>query len=184
MATAQQTSGATVSEGARTYGAMCGRCHNPRSPLERRDREWVSIANHMRVRAHLTGKQVRSVLAFLEATNSDPRERVPLPERADTPRPTVEHPEGGPISTDAQVVARGKALTEEKARLGCHVIGSTGGQVGPSLNGLLGRKDAGSVRRKLTNPTFNNATSMMPSFGLTSDEIEAIVAFVATLRNK
>ena len=27
-----------VSEGARVYGNMCGRCHNPRSPLEQTDR--------------------------------------------------------------------------------------------------------------------------------------------------
>ena len=48
-----------VSEGARVYGEMCGSCHNARSPLERNDRDWVTIINHMRVRGNLTGREVR-----------------------------------------------------------------------------------------------------------------------------
>lgn len=184
-AAAQQASGTALREGARVYGAACGRCHNPRSPLERRDREWVTIANHMRVRANLTGKQVRSVLAFLQATNSDPRERVPLPERPAEPTgPPGPQLATGPVSTDAPVIARGKVLTDQKACLGCHVIGSSGGPVGPSLNGVLGRRDADYVRRKLADPTFDNKTSMMPNFGLSAEEIEAIVAFLASLRKQ
>ncbi len=181
---AQQASGAAVTEGARIYGVTCGRCHNPRSPLERRDREWVTIANHMRVRANLTGKQVRSVLAFLQATNSDPRERVPLPEGpAARPAGAATQLRTGAASTDPQVIARGKTLTDEKACLGCHVIGKTGGPVGPSLTGVLNRRDTDYVRRKVADPTFDNETSMMPNFGLTSDQIEAIVAFLASLKD-
>ncbi len=182
---AQQASGEAVREGARVYGATCGRCHNPRSPLERRDREWVTIANHMRVRANLTGKQVRSVLAFLQATNSDPRERVPLPAGPTAPRGGAEiQLRTGAASTDPQVIARGKGLTDEKACLGCHVIGSGGGQLGPSLNRAVSRRSVDFVRRKLADPTFDDATSMMPNFGLTSEQIEAIVAFLATLDAK
>jgi mono/diheme cytochrome c family protein len=40
------------------------------------------------------------------------------------------------------------------------------------------------VRKKLADPTFNNATSMMPNFGLTMDEIESIVAYLNTLDGK
>ncbi len=179
---AQQASSAAVTEGARIYGVTCGRCHNPRSPLERRDREWVTIANHMRVRANLTGKQVRSVLAFLQATNSDPRERVLLPEGPGAGQAGAgTQLRTGAASTDPEVIARGKALTDEKACLGCHVIGSGGGQLGPSLNGAVSRRSVNFVRRKLADPTFDDATSMMPNFGLTSEQIEAIVAFLAML---
>ena len=182
---AQQSGGTSVSEGARVYGTTCGRCHNPRSPLERRDREWVTIANHMRVRANLTGKQVRSVLAFLQATNSDPRERVLLPEGPGARQAGAgTQLRTGAASSDPQVIARGKALTDEKACLGCHVIGSGGGPVGPSLNGVLNRRDAEYVRRKVADPTFDNATSMMPNFGLTPEQIEAIVAFLASLSRR
>ncbi|GIW52222.1 MAG: hypothetical protein KatS3mg081_1577 [Gemmatimonadales bacterium] len=169
---------ASVTEGARVYGRMCGRCHNPRSPLERSDRDWVTIANHMRVRANLTGGQVRDVLAFLQASNSDPRERVGLGETVPQPSPEVR---GGPPSTDPATVARGKELVAQKACVGCHVIENTGGQIGPSLNGVVQRRGADFVRRKLADPTFNNATSMMPNFGLSAEEIEALLAYLATL---
>ena len=171
-----------VAEGARVYGSTCGRCHNPRSPLERNDRDWVTIINHMRVRANLTGDQVRNVLAFLMATNNDPRERVQLT-AIETPRPSPADVYTGPASTDAASIARGETLVQENACLGCHVIGGGGGQIGPSLNDILNRKDVGDVRRKLMDPTFDNSTSMMPNLGLTPDQIEAIVAYLATLGN-
>jgi cytochrome c2 len=180
-AQAQAANGGAVAEGARVYGNMCGRCHNPRSPLERTDRSWVTIANHMRARGNLTGKEVRQVLAFLQATNTDPRERVPLPGGAAAERAAIGT---GPVSTDPQVVARGKALTEQRACLGCHIIEKSGGQVGPTLNGVVARKGADFARRKMADPTFNDSSSMMPNFGLASDEIEAIVAYLNSLRRE
>ncbi len=71
-ATAQAVDPMLVAEGAAMYGATCARCHYARSPLERSDRQWVVIMNHMRVRANLTGQQTRKVLAFLMATNGQP----------------------------------------------------------------------------------------------------------------
>jgi mono/diheme cytochrome c family protein len=162
-----------VAEGARVYGTTCGRCHNARSPLERSDRDWVTIINHMRVRANLTGGQSRSVLAFLQATNSDPGE-VAVSAAAETMSTA-------PPSTDPALIDRGSALMAEKACLGCHVVAGSGGQVGPSLDGVLGRRSAQFLRQKLNDPTFDNETSMMPNFGLTPDQIEAMVAYMATL---
>ena len=179
---AQEATGRQVAAGAAVYGDMCGRCHNPRSPLERSDRDWVTIINHMRVRANLTGRQVKDVLAFLQATNTSPAERVPLPAAAPTREETPVAV--GDVSTDPAVIARGTALVEQKACVGCHVIGTAGGQVGPSLNGVVKRRGPDFVRKKLADPTFNNATSMMPNFGLTMDEIESIVAYLNTLDGK
>jgi len=168
-----------VAAGARVYGKMCGRCHNARSPLERTDREWVTIANHMRVRANLTGDQVRAVLAFLQATNSNPSE-VAAPS-APTPQHLPAPDQTGPVATDSATVAQGEALVHAKACVGCHVIGGSGGNVGPALNGVVARRGPAFIRQKLADPTFNNATSMMPNFGLTQAEIEAVVAYLATL---
>ncbi len=178
-AQAQGANGGSVADGARVYGAMCGRCHNPRSPLERTDRAWVTIANHMRARGNLTGKEVRQVLAFLQATNTDPSERAALP-GASAAAPTSLRT--GPVATDPELVARGKTLSEQKACVGCHVIANTGGQIGPGLNAIVSKKGADFVRRKLADPTFNSSTSMMPNFGLAADEIEAIVAYLNSLR--
>ena len=165
-----------VASGAKVYGQMCGNCHNARSPLERSDRQWVTIANHMRVRANLTGREVRGVLAFLQATNGDPNVEARI-----GPLSVVEV---GPLSNDPAVIANGKLLTEQKACVGCHVIGGAGGQVGPSLNGTIERKGVDFMRSKLQDPSFDNATSMMPNFRLTAEEIEAIVAYLVTLQGK
>lgn len=181
---AQAANGGSVSEGASVYGSMCGRCHNPRSPLERTDRAWVTIANHMRARGNLTGKEVRNVLAFLQATNSDPRERAPLPGATAVPTPATGEIRSGPPASDPTLVTRGMSLTGEKACLGCHVVGKRGGEIGPTLNGVVARKGADFVRQKLANPTFNTSTSLMPNFGLSTDEIEAIVAYLNTLRGR
>ncbi len=169
-----------IAEGARVYGAMCGRCHNPRSPLERSDRDWVTIINHMRVRANMTGDQVRSVLAFLQATNTDPREPAMVTESREAAPVRSPQAMGAP-SRDPQMIARGRDLVGQRACLGCHIIGRQGGQVGPTLNGIAKRRDADYLRRKLADPTVDNATSMMPNFGLSDDEIEAILAYLASL---
>ena len=172
----QANTSSLVASGAKVYGQMCGNCHNARSPLERSDRQWVTIANHMRVRANLTGKEVRGVLAFLQATNGDPNVEAlgGLPYAVEV----------GPVSNDPAVIANGKLLAEQKACVGCHVLGSAGGKVGPSLNGTIERKGVDFVRAKLQDPSVDNATSMMPNFQLTTEEIEAIVAYLATLQGK
>lgn len=163
-----------AAEGARYYGNVCGRCHNPRSPLERSDQEWVIIVNHMRVRANLTASQARSVLAFLQAMNEVPVVTEPIL--------SVLPLEGRPPSRDAQVIERGRLLLAANACIGCHLVAGAGGQIGPTLDGAVNRRGADFVRRKLANPLFNNATSMMPVFGLSADEIEALTAYLATLR--
>lgn len=177
---AQQQS--DVAEGARVYGDMCGRCHAPRSPLERTDRDWVVIVNHMRARGNLTGAQVKRVLAFLQATNNSPSERIPLAE-AGAPR-AAPIADDRPPSEAAADVSHGRELVTAKACVGCHVVAGTGGQIGPSLDGVVKRRGPGFVRHKLGDPTFNNTTSMMPNFGLSGGDIEAILAYLATLGSR
>ena len=178
VAGAQQ--GSAVAEGAKVYGNTCGSCHNARSPLERTDRQWVTIINHMRIRGNLTGGQARAVLAFLQATNTDPRERAPIGEPA-VAEATLPRNVSDAVSTDEQVVALGARLANEKACVGCHVVGNVGGAVGPSLNGTVSQRGAKFVRQKLIDPTFNSSSSMMPNFGLTDEQIDALVAYLATL---
>lgn len=166
--------GAALAEGARVYGNVCGSCHNARSPLERSDRDWVTIINHMRVRANMTGEQVRDVLAFLQGTNQDPQVVYAPPTV-----PTQEVAVG-----ESEAVEKGKQLVTAKACVGCHYIGNGGGNVGPRLNGVVQRKGEEFVRRKLADPTFDRQTSMMPNFGLSEEEIGWIVAYLSTLDGK
>lgn len=56
--------------GAELWGRTCTRCHNGRAINERTDREWATIVSHMRARANLTRSDARSILEFLQATNT------------------------------------------------------------------------------------------------------------------
>ncbi len=61
-----------VAEGARLWAANCTRCHNARSPAERTDRQWTTIANHMRARANMTRTETERIIAYLQAINLPP----------------------------------------------------------------------------------------------------------------
>ncbi len=168
-----------LGRGAEVYGATCGRCHNPRSPVERADREWTVIVNHMRTRAGLTGGAARDVLAFLHATNGDPSRELGASEVAAEP---VSQPISVVVSTNPVTVAEGLGLVSSTGCVGCHVIGGGGGQIGPSLNGVVNSKGALFVQQKLSDPAFDNAGTLMPDLGLSAEQIAALVAYLATLR--
>ncbi len=168
-----------LGRGAEVYGATCGRCHNPRSPVERSDREWTVIVNHMRTRAGLTGGAARDVLAFLHATNGDPSPRIGASEVAAEP---VRQPVDVVISTNPSTVAEGLGLVSSTGCVGCHVIGGGGGQIGPSLNGVVESKGALFVQQKVSDPSFDNAGTLMPDLGLNAEQITALIAYLATLR--
>jgi len=167
-----------LGRGAEVYGTTCGRCHNPRSPVERSDREWTVIVNHMRTRAGLTGGAARDVLAFLHATNGDPSPRIGAAEVAAEP---VRQPVNVVISTNPSTVAEGLGLVSSTGCVGCHVIGGRGGQIGPSLNGVVDGKGALFVQQKLFDPTFDNAGTLMPNLRLSAEQIAALIAYLATL---
>lgn len=56
--------------GAQSWANNCSRCHNMRDPQDLRDDQWITSVSHMRVRAGLTGKQARDILAFLQDSNT------------------------------------------------------------------------------------------------------------------
>jgi len=55
--------------GSKTWANTCARCHNMRDPKSLRDDQWRAAIAHMRVRAHLTAKEARDVLVFLQQSN-------------------------------------------------------------------------------------------------------------------
>jgi mono/diheme cytochrome c family protein len=122
----------------------------------------------------MSGQQARDVLAFLQATNQDPRQEANIPRETGDPAIGVQQ---------AGEVAQGERLVGEKACLGCHIIGDGGGHIGPSLNGVVSRKGADDVARKIVDPTFDSSTSMMPNFGLSEEEAGWITAYLATVNN-
>lgn len=167
-----------VARGAEAYGDTCGRCHNPRSPVERSDRDWIIIVNHMRARgAGLTGQQVRDILAFLQASNNT----EPVAPQGAAAAPQQPFWESIQVSRSQEDIDAGRALASQKGCIGCHVIGGTGGAIGPALAGVVAAKGATFVAHKLAQPSFNNEGTLMPNLGLTEDQVRALVAYLATL---
>ena len=87
VVTAHGNDGATdVTAGAKAWADNCSRCHNMRDPQEFQDNYWRVIISHMRVRAGLTGKEARNILAFIQASNvptgagTSPSEALILPQ--------------------------------------------------------------------------------------------------------
>ncbi len=62
-----------LSRGAAIFSRFCQRCHEPRGPAERTDREWVIIMQHMETRANMTTERAAVVLRFLLASNDAAR---------------------------------------------------------------------------------------------------------------
>lgn len=89
------------------------------------------------------------------------------------------------VPTDPETISLGRSVVAQIGCQSCHVIGSGGERMGPSLNGVVGQRGADFVRRKVADPTLGNtARSRMPNFGLSMEQIETVVAFLATLDGK
>ena len=60
-----------VANGAKVWADTCMRCHNVRLPSDLSKRAWTFSMNHMRVRAGLTGKETRDILAFILSSKTE-----------------------------------------------------------------------------------------------------------------
>lgn len=148
-----------LNRGARVYSENCGRCHTPRAPGEFSDRAWSVIVHHMHARGYLTASDTAAVLEFLRASNGTALEL-----------PTREHPASAKLD--------GSQLVAQKGCKGCHTIGGEGGKIGPVLDTVFQRRDDAFIMAKLTNPKADNPNSVMPQFGFSQREKEAIVAYL------
>ena len=81
-----------IGKGAGLWASNCTRCHNARSPMERNDRSWVTVVNHMRARANLTKSEARAITAYLQAVNTP--ETIKTPETINTPETKVSKRDG------------------------------------------------------------------------------------------
>jgi hypothetical protein len=70
-------------QGHHIFEMYCASCHNARALAERPFSNYQNVAQHMRVRANLTGEEYAKVLAWLRRWDD-----VPSPEQRETPSPT------------------------------------------------------------------------------------------------
>lgn len=118
-----------------------------------------------------------------------------------TPTPSLETSESSSTSGATETLVapsagnteEGKVLFVTKACSGCHTVEEmpeAQGKVGPDLThqaggtqiaGLLPRSDE-NMRKWLANPPAVKPTTLMPNQNLTDDEIDALIAFLRTMR--
>ena len=106
--------------GAELWGRTCTRCHNGRAINERTDREWTTIVKHMRARANLTRSEARTILEFLQATNTPSASAMSWPPRdpSATSDITATESESGAVGTVTVLdLARREALDKYLKRL-------------------------------------------------------------------
>ena len=69
-------------QGHHIFEMYCGACHNARTLSERPFSSYQNVAQHMRVRANLTGKESAKLLAWMRRWHD-----VPAPEQREAPSP-------------------------------------------------------------------------------------------------
>jgi len=99
-------------------------------------------------------------------------------------------PDMGGVATPAAVnVSLNPAIKEASSHftsicMSCHSVGMQGGVVGPALDGVADRFDADYLRKWVSNPKLVKPDSIMPPFSASPEELEEILAFLATLTEK
>jgi mono/diheme cytochrome c family protein len=84
--------------------------------------------------------------------------------------------------TPAQA-AMGKELYEVKYQCqSCHTIGSTGGYVGPSLSNVGNWMNVGWIEQWLRDPQSLAPGAIEPRRSFTEEEVQALTAYLVTLR--
>lgn len=85
-----------------------------------------------------------------------------------------------PRATEA--VMRGKQLFNTNMCMRCHQVNGDGGNEGPDLSMVGGRRDWVWIYAHFINPQAMNIVSTMPRFQLSRDEIKHLTIFLLTLQ--
>ena len=78
----------------------------------------------------------------------------------------------------------GRELVDAQGCRSCHVIGGQGANVGPSLDGVGGRRGAAYIHSYIEDPRNLNPSATMPAFlpPLTHEQVEDVTQYLLTLR--
>lgn len=82
---------------------------------------------------------------------------------------------------DPAQVAKGRQVYADRQCNKCHAIGDEGGKVGPDLTRVGLKREADWLRQFLKNPKAVSSRAKMLTFEGTDQELEAVVAYLASL---
>jgi len=80
------------------------------------------------------------------------------------------------------LVAKGRGLFQEHGCYGCHTVGATGTPIAPDLSRIGAKRDQAYLTRWLRNPSEQRPTAHMPKIQLTEPEVQALAAYLGSLR--
>ncbi len=159
-----------IGQGAELFSRTCQRCHNPRGPEERTDREWVIIMQHMQTRANLTRRQASLVRDFLLASNDAALRPARL--RGDLSPPSE--------VTD-ELIAQGRLVYNGAGTcFACHGSGLEGGPIAPNLKDSQwkrGNGDFTTILEIVRNGVSGTAMAAYPG-GISEEQAQQVAAFV------
>jgi mono/diheme cytochrome c family protein len=121
-----------------------------------------------------------SCLLFVGCKHQTQTDANPTPPRDATVRrnPTREQTP----TKAANLLEQGKRVYDETGCATCHAIGGIGGMIGPKLDGVGKKYDEAKLRQILLKPTTLNPNTLMPAFEGSEEDLEALVAYLKSLR--
>ena len=87
-----------------------------------------------------------------------------------------------PFKPAEDAAVHGERLYTKLGCRSCHILGNSGGYVGPDLSNSGQRLNPGWVEAWLTDPDRWKPGTLQPNYGLKPAEIEALTAYIMTLR--
>jgi cytochrome c len=83
---------------------------------------------------------------------------------------------------DSGQIARGEKVYVDKKCALCHAINGKGGKAGPDLSAVGAKRDANWLKAFLKDPKATNPKSKMMSFKGDGNELEALAAYLTSLK--
>jgi ubiquinol-cytochrome c reductase cytochrome b subunit len=161
----------------------CANCHNvigdtPKTgpnllnTSKRHDAAWL-LAHFMNPAAVTPG----SVMKPVELGDKELRELLALLLKLT--------PENGDVVDSAPDFAvEGALIFQKNSCGGCHSVNGVGGRIGPSLNGLSGRRSEAWVIQHFQSPQMMSPKTPMPAYKFSPVEMQDIVSYLFTLPDK
>jgi cytochrome c oxidase subunit 2 len=146
--------------------------------------------NHTWIDPHETGVFLGQCAQYCGTQHAKMLLRVNVQPRDEFDRWSREQRSRPPVASE---VSKGQAIFESTACINCHTVAGTSatGRFGPDLTHLMSRETIGSgvvsntpanLQRWIRNPNAIKPGCLMPSMELGDSEINAVVAYMETLR--
>jgi mono/diheme cytochrome c family protein len=82
----------------------------------------------------------------------------------------------------AGLVTRGQIIFRDQGCYGCHTVGKTGTPIATDLSRIGAKRDQDYLTRWLRDPSLQRPTAHMPKIQLSESEVEALGAYLGSLR--